>query len=469
MNFIAAHIKKNKLIFLIVLLFLAAKILIIFNYKEVWWDSAVYIGMGKYIYSLGSSGLWEDSRPIVWPLMLGFLWKSGLNPVLFGRIIEIFLGGMCILLTYLVGRKLLNVNAGLLASAFLALSPLFFFFNGIMLTEVISTFFSLLAVYFFIEKKQFISGAFFGIAFITRFLQLLIFTAALLCLLVYYGKKNTRDMQKIFLGFILAAAPFLILNQVLYNNVFFPFLQQILLSENSGWLNYNSLSYYFIGLFNENFLYLLSVFGIFLLFRSKDKAKAVIPMAFLLAFAFFNSIRQKEMRFLIILLPYLCLLMASSISHFFSSSKSKIFKSMLIGFVVVSLLLPLKTAYAYHKDELNKGSQYNLLQEKLAEAPQGTVWASNPIISVHTDRKIAKLMYYPSFNYEKNKELISDSEKAGFIFIDFCDLACRPDDALCDGSKKELEQFFKKKFIAEYSSVKDGCSQYVFKQQNSTY
>ena len=40
---------------------------------DIWWDSAVYLGMGKHIYSLGEVGLWESSRPLIWPLILGFL------------------------------------------------------------------------------------------------------------------------------------------------------------------------------------------------------------------------------------------------------------------------------------------------------------------------------------------------------------------------------------------------------------
>ena len=179
----------NKKICIIILFFFFIKLFTLSYYNVVWWDSAVYIGMGKYIFSLGSSGLWESSRPILWPLILGLLWKSGLNPILSGRIAEIIFGSLCVLLTYLIGKKLFNEKTALLASVFLALSPTFFFFNGIMLTEAVSTFFVLLGVFFLIEKKHLISGIFFGMAFMARFLQIFVFLSVILIYLLYPDKK----------------------------------------------------------------------------------------------------------------------------------------------------------------------------------------------------------------------------------------------------------------------------------------
>ena len=144
-------LKEHKKIFVILVFFIIVKLALLGFYRIVWWDSSVYIGMGKYIYSSGNSGLWEDLRPVVWPFMLGFFWKMGINPVFFGRIFEIFLGAGTILITYFIGRMIFNSKVALLASGFLALSPTFFFFIGILLTEIVSTLFALVAIYFFIN------------------------------------------------------------------------------------------------------------------------------------------------------------------------------------------------------------------------------------------------------------------------------------------------------------------------------
>jgi len=454
--------KMPKGISIIIALFIVSNLIFLNFYSDVWWDSAVYIGMGRYIYSFGNSGLWESSRPIVWPLMLGFLWKIGLNVVLVGRILEIVFGSLCILLTYVIGRKLFNEKIAILSSIFLALSPTFFFFNGIMLTEVVSTFFSLVAIYFFIDKKYFISGLFLGISFMTRYLQLFVFVSMILVNLSHFNKKN---IKKIVIGFAIAILPFLILNQILYNNVSYPFIQQIALSKNSGWLNYHPLSYYLIELFKENFLYLLSIFGILLIFKRKNTNKIAISMTFILFFIFFNSIKQKEMRLLIILMPYMYLLASYSIFHFFHHFKSKIAKIVLIAAVLLSLTASLMTTFIYYNNESNKINQYAVFQDRLEKiSSSAKIWISNPIMAAFSDNKIDNIIYYPFFDEEKKKELLKEIQKADFIFLDSCDLACKPSDVLCENSKDELIKSFKQQLKIIYSFKTNQCNQVIFQK-----
>lgn len=406
--------------------------------------------MGKYVYSLGNAGLWEKSRPIVWPLMLGFLWKIGLDVVLFGRILEILFGSLCVLLTYVIGKKIFDEKTALLASAFLAISPAFFFFNGTMLTEIISTFFSLLGIYFFINKKYLGSGAFFGTAFITRFLQLFVFIAIILVITIF-DRKNIKKYAKLIAGFIVATVPYLILNQIAYNNTLFPFLQQLFLSKNTGWLNYQPISYYFIELFKENFLYLFFIVGILLVLKGKGINKKIITFVLLLFFIFFNSINQKEMRFLIVLFPYMYLLVAFSIIYFIDKFKNNASKYAVIFFIIVSFFVSTFTITTYYKNEINKADQYAFLQDKLEKA-NGKIWISSPIISVFSNRKVDTLVYYPLFNTNKKKELMEEIVNADFIFIDTCDLACKPFDKECENNKNELITYFKQQLKTVYSS-----------------
>lgn len=465
MHYVLNHLRKNKFICIIVFLFLLAKILTISAYKTVWWDSAVYVGMGKYVYSLANSGLWESSRPIIWPLMLGFFWKIGLDAIFVGRIAEIIFGGLCILLTYMIGKKLFEDKTALVASLLLALSPTFFFFNGIMLTEIVSTFFVLLAIYLLLSQKKFLSGFFFAIAFLARFLQVLAFLAAVLSIFIYRNKKNIQALKKMFLGFALAIIPFLILNQILYNNILEPFIQQIFLTKNSGWFNYHPLSYYFIELFKENFLYLFSIIGFIILIRKKEVKKMPILLAFFLCLIFFNLIRQKEMRFLIVLFPYMYLLISytlTNIADYFNKKSVKSIIFLLIGF---SVLLSINSIGIYYKNEANKPNQYKILQEKLNEiSPDSKIWVSNPVISVYSDAKIDKLMYYPVFNEQKKNELIGEYERADFILLDSCDLECRQNDFDCENNRKLSINFLKQKLKTVFSSSSSQCGQFIFQK-----
>lgn len=444
------NLKKNK-IYIIISIFLIAKLLTIFAYKAAWWDASVYIGMGKYIYSLGSAGLWESSRPLLWPLMLGFLWKAGFG-ILAARLVEIIFGCLAVFLTYLIGKELFDEKAALLSSFFLAVSPTFFFFNGIMLTEIVSAFFSLLAVYLLLKNKHFLSGIFFGVAFMTRFLQLLAFIAVVLALI--YNKKFK---SKIFLGFAIAVLPYFIINQILYNNALFPFFQQAFLAANSGWLNHHPISYYFIGLFKDNFLYLFFIAGIALAYKKQRSRIIIFPLIIL--FLFFSIIRQKEMRFLIILLPYMYLLASHALVHFISLKKALentgIFLILALFFLSsmrISLLLD---------SESSKTDKYEYLQARLEEA-KGSIWISNPVMAAESDKRISKLIYYPFF-WQDFEALLKESEKADFIFVDACDLSCRPSDQACENKKKGMIIHFRQNF-AEAFSKQGECQQFVFKR-----
>ena len=457
--------KNNAGIIILILIFILSNLAFLNFYSDVWWDSAVYIGMGKYIYSLGDSGLWENSRQIMWPLILGLLWKIGLNPVIFGRIAEIIFGSLCILLTYLIGLKIFDKKVALLSSIFLAISPTFLFFNGVMLSEIVSTFFSLIAAYFLIKRRYLLCGIAFGISFMTRFIQLFAFIAILLTYLIY-SRKNAKTILKLSLGFVIPVMPYLMLNQALYSNLFLPFSQQLFLTRNSGWQNYYSISYYFLELFKESFLYLFVILGIILSFKYKDVNKKYVAMSFIFFIIFFNSVNQKEMRFLIVLLPFMYLLISFSLIYLFNYFKKGIIKKALTAIIIISIALSFSTTYYYFKNEKNKIDTYEIMQEKLQSLDANSkIWISSPVISVLSNIRPDKLMYYPVFNEEKKKEFFNEFKNADFIFIDSCDLGCKPNDINCEDGKRELLSFLKQSFIIIYSSKAEKCEQFIFKQR----
>jgi len=218
-------IKKHKLFLFIVFVFFIVKIYSLSVEHDIWWDGSVYLGMGKYIYSSGSVGLWEESRPLIWPLMLGFFWKLGLDYILFGKLMVILFSVGILFLTYLIALKLFDEKIALVSIIFLSLSQTFFLFNNIIQTEIPSTFFALLGFYFFIEKRYNFSGLLLGIAFMTRFFSLLFFIPLLLILFYSVTKKigKIRNIVNFSLFFSVPVIPYLIFNHFMYNNIFHPF------------------------------------------------------------------------------------------------------------------------------------------------------------------------------------------------------------------------------------------------------
>src|SRR3989344_2628309 len=220
------HFSGNKVLFLVLALFFFSNLALALLQENVWWDAAVYAGMGKHIFSDGQSGLWESSRPLVWPIILGFFWKLNLDMALFGKIMSLLFAAGTIIMTYLIAKEVFERKTAVLAAFLLAFTPTFFFFSKLMLTEIASTFFSLLGVYFFIRKNYFSSGIFFGLGFMTRFLQLIPFAVICIIFLVYNIKQKNliKNITIIGIGFAIPVAPYLALNYLLYGNAVQPFL-----------------------------------------------------------------------------------------------------------------------------------------------------------------------------------------------------------------------------------------------------
>lgn len=464
--------EKKNAIFLILAAFFLSKLILIYYQKIVWWDSAVYIGMGKSIYSFGHSGLWEPSRPLILPIILGFSWKLNF-PILFFRILDLFFATGCVYLVYLIARKIFNDKIALISSVFLAFSPTYYFFSGQILSEIPSLFFALLSIYFFFNTKFLISGLFSGISFMTRFLQIFIFVV-LLALSTYKNRKIVcKDNIKIICGFLVIVAPFLILNQLLYKNIIYPFALQTFITENTGYIYHQPFAYYFIKLLMENLSLILLPFGLFFIFKSansknvNDFGKIVITHIFLIFFILFNLIKHKEMRLLIISFPYMYLI-ASYFLVCIEEVVKKYYKFNILLVVIPIFLISANSILISEKNEIDYKNQYDFFQNYLEDNQiEDIIWASNPIVSLYTENKINELIYYPVFNDEQFVKMVNKENINATILFDTCDIYCEPKFPNCDTLKKELVVFFNKTFTFKKENRFDDCYQYIFNNYSS--
>lgn len=460
-------LKNNRGIILIISLFFLTKLFLIFFQENVWWDSAVYTGMGKYLFSYGNSGLWESSRPLIWPLILGFFWKLGFN-ILFFRILELFFAIGCIYLTYLISKNIFNKKVALLSALFLAFSPTFYFFSGILLSEIISLFFALLSVYFFINKKYFLAGLLSGFAFMARFLQLFAFIAMFFILAFNYKKNRLlfKDFLNIVSGFFIVTFPYLLFNYIIYNNAFYPFILQSFLTKNTGFVFHQPFQFYFINLLRENILILASIPGLYLIIKNNADFKQItIASVFSIFFIFLNFINHKEMRILIVALPYLYIIAAYTIIYTAEKIKTKniLFYSFIALIFSIWLLQSFGNIYALEYKELQQKNKYAVFQDYLrSDNVKGNIWISNPAFALYTDKKINELIYYPAFNTAKYNELKSKLKQGNHVLVDTCDIACEPVAAACQSEKEEFLSLLEESFSQAYYSKIGNCRKVIF-------
>jgi len=424
-----------------------------FKPHYLWWDSAVYIGMGKYIYSFGNYGLWEDVRPIIWPLMLGVIWKAKMNILLAGRISEFCFSIGILYLTYRITCMLSEKKSALFALLFLSVSTTFLFFTYKLYTEIPSTFFAVLAVYLFMRQRYFQSGVIAGLSFLTKFPQGIIF-AGLACSLLCVRK--IRKLAKFFVGFAVVLAPYLIFNRTYYGNALHTFLAASAIIKSAGlWIFSKPWYQYIFWIFRDNPLLLpLAVIGIYSLFinmllrkeRSEDVDRrsrlfgAVHIVGLLLVtvlfFVYLSWMHHKEPRFYIMLIPYLCIFAgvgATVLTNMFVKLGDKYLRrAFVLAVVAVTIAsFAMNVQIEDNADWKRAEGFFTYLDRKHVE---GSVFVSHPAVNLYVDAPV-RLLYYPVFNSDLADEWLAkiSSVHEGYLFMDTCEggMLCPPDDEDC--------------------------------------
>ncbi len=451
-------LKNHKAFLFIIFIFLIVKLFSLFVAHDIWWDSAVYLGMGKFIYSSGNSGLWEASRPLVWPLILGFFWKIGLDAVFFGKLLVVLFSLGILLLTYLIALDIFDKKVAIVSSLFLALSQTFFLFSNILHAEIPSTFFALLGFYFFIRKRYNLSGLFLGIAFMTRFFQIFAFISLALILFYLFLKKKSSYKRLFYfsLFFLIPVIPYLILNYFLYNAPLYPFLLQSFMTKYTGWVFSQPFYFYFVNLVKENVLALFSIIALVLILKNPSLKTFSLSLLFLFLFAPYNLIAHKEMRLLIPALPFLYILASYGLFYFinlFKKNKNLLLLLLLIVFLVLGIP---KLKFDTYEGNLDIFYSY-VGNEKIEDG----LWISNPAFIAHSDKK-AELIYYPLYNSEKIDDLVSNLNSAKRVLINTCDIPCPPYDLSCGRKHMDFIKLLKENFRLISQERHGSCEYYIF-------
>lgn len=219
---------KNAILALI-LASIAAKFILVFFNQGLWWDEAVYLGLGESIlkgqYSMDAQAPVETFRPPLFPLVI----SSVSGSVLIVRIIVVMISALSVAATYYLSKELFGSEVALWASLFLSVNHLFFFFSTKALTEPL--FISLVSIsllfLFKTEKKQayaLLSGIFAGLAFLTRYLGTILIISCLLFFIFLFLRRKKVDKVAVefalfAFGFLAVISPWMLLSYEYYGNV----------------------------------------------------------------------------------------------------------------------------------------------------------------------------------------------------------------------------------------------------------
>jgi len=442
---------KLKIISIMVLAFILQVIYLFKNYT-IWWDASVYLGMGKYIFSLGQVGIWEPIRPLVWPLLLGLFWKLGYNQIWVGKLLTIVFSLGSIYMTYLIGKKI-GEDEGLIAAMLLAFTAIFFTFTFRLYTEIPSVFLGLLALYFFLEHKFIWTGVFSALAFLTKFPQgILIFVFAFLTI------KEPKKLIKMVGAFALFTLPYFIFNFVMYKNPVAPLLWGSDIVKRAGtWLFEGPWYFYFIEILKQNVLYFFAIIGFIILLKRKNKTLVLVLTLFLL---YFSIHIHKEIRFGIIFIPYLAIFAAVGIKNLFKQ------KWIFYVLAILSLFLLFMNLQPDYQPSEAAQNYYQFLEDKQVE---GEILTMQPMINLYVDKKVEP-MYFMVFDSELAQKWIDYVQEnkinISYVFLDTCEggMLCPPTDDNCETKKEELISLLKANFVIVYEATTPNCEYLIFQQ-----
>ena len=470
--------KDNLPIIIILGLFLLLNILLI-NSSEIWWDSAVYIGMGKYIFSYGQAGLWEPIRPLTLPTVLGFFWKIGLNPLIAGEIFILAISISVIFLTYTVSKKLFDKNTAIAASILISFSTLMLKAGSQLLVETLAVFFLLLGFCFYLNKKNFFSGISFGLAFLTKFPATL-FLAIIFAtdtLFIFIEKEKFSGFFKKYLymglGFLIITIPYFVFNYINYNDILLPLKSANYVINNvvdCTVLHKQPFYYYFPILIKDNFLYLFFIAGFLTILLKKNKLNRLSQLQisfYVIAFlVYFSNLSCKTERYPILALPFIAMISGYGIMETIRRINKKYLKIGLIIIFFISLSLALNYTFMTLTNRSNNYNNdfYSYLANKKIN---GEVLTTTPYLAISTDAKL-NIIYYPIYNSSridyyadyanKNKKQIS------YVFIYTNDMTCHPKDLECPKKTIQFISLLKINFKTEYYKKIGDSEYFIFSQ-----
>ncbi|MBI4144977.1 glycosyltransferase family 39 protein [Candidatus Woesearchaeota archaeon] len=366
---------KQWLLFLILAVFFAVQIPSVLH-QHPGWDESVYIGIGKYLFSEGTSGLYEPIRPLLLPAIMGATWTLG-GGLVASRFLMLVIALIAIGLAWIVGNELGGEPAAFWSALILAAAPVFFGDATSVTTDLLAGLL-ILATAWQARKNILISGILAGLAFATKFPAGLALIFPLLA-----SRMDARKIGAALAGFALIVLPYLAANAVLEGDPFEPLL---LASRHAG-----NRAYAVPGLLQNLSFYPLALLGaspllVFALLGLASTRRRALQFGTLVVIAYFVLIDNKQPRFALLFLPLLAVFAGAGIVYCREHAKRTATILLIAGLAITIINdAPLANDFGERPD----------IEGFEVAARYGTVLTADPRFSAYHDNRALPMYYLP--------------------------------------------------------------------------
>ncbi len=445
-------LREHKIVFVLVALFSFFELLYLLEQHAIGWDEAVYIGMGKYLFSFGANGLWEVFRPVFLPFILGFLWNifGSANIIFLGGVLAILFSVGYILVTYFLALEIFGRRTAIWSVVLLLLMPVFFANAGLVLTDIPSSFFVLLSLFFLIKRRFVLAGVFSGLGFLMRFPHGLIIVAVGVVLLSGDFRKEFKNYLKYVSAFFTALVPFFVFNYFMYSNssfvdaVFKPFIFALPHQANP-FVGDGGITFYFLELFLDNFLIVFAVVGLFVYFKERLYVKQKVNFVLfplVLYLLYFSLIVNEQLRFSLAFLGLLAVLGGFGLVWLFDRLKKKYSCYAVTAFV---LLILIGIVISLQKDinyvEWRSSEDLSIVNEFYsffdANEVDGKILTADPVFAAYSDELFLPYYYSVREGFDVFSENIGRGDVVAVVHVN-SSFPCLKSDTECFKIRDEL-------------------------------
>ena len=393
----STHASYERYAKITIVIFLIVKLAWFSPHMLVLWDEAVYIGMGKYLYSGQDVGLWEPFRPILIPVLVGIPWLLGI-PIIGAKAVSLGFALATLIATYLLACRLYDARVGFYATAILAFSFVFLFESTQVMTDLPAGLFGLLALFALIAKRPLLAGILVGLAFLVKFPAGLYLPALLI--IAYLKTRSLGPLISLGGGFALAAMPVLIISAIMTGSPVQILLDALAHQDNLYFATHGlfaNLLYYPIALLASHPLLLLAFFAI-----EKRSYPLLIPAALILAYL--TAIVNKQERFVLLALPLIAILAGTTIARIATTPPLK--KAAIGTLIVIGATTTFFTLSFVEHAETPHQEFFRSI-----DLPEH-VGISDPVIAAYRDAQFIPLY----FSYDTAIEILRETKPEAVIF-----------------------------------------------------
>lgn len=426
------------------------------------WDSSVYAGMGKRMFSGWQYGIWESFRPLALPTVLGALWKAGMPMVGFPRLLALIFSVTGITGIYVMLKKIFQKETAFFTTAILMSSMIFYKYSHYALTGVPSAILVFTGAYFAQSDRKIFSGFFSSLGFLTRFPAAM--AAPGIAIYLFLDSLRNEVSFEAFkrpliytVSFFATTIPYFAYNIHLYGDAFRPLINGAAIPAMNPDKYFYGIYYLLEALKAQPFILFLPL-GVFVVLKSRDWNYGAFMAPMISLYVFFTVYSHKEPRFMLLFLPFLALFSAEGLREL--GSREYISRDVFVKISSAALMLMMLVSFSvsFGQSQWVNQDRVKFLEE--TGELEGVVAGNDPVVVLYGDFEFIPI------RPENLQEIYGNVKgEADYYAFNSCSWYCTPAIDNCESMLSNFSRGMSSNYSEKFSLQGGSCNYTIYEDR----